>query len=125
MTYQITILDRVTAALKAAPNQTCNEIAVRIGAPSQQVSNVLQILRRRHQAACEKNGRSCVWRLERVPKAPALAQPERVTKMHGVYTGPELRRPAGVDAARFAAFALPSRQGTRLYYPDGRVEVVA
>jgi hypothetical protein len=41
------------------------------------------------------------------------------------YTCPELDRNAGITPDRFAAFALPSRVGNRLYYRDGRVETVA
>lgn len=33
------------------------------------------------------------------------------------YDGKELRRPAGVDPARFRAFELPSRVGSNLVYP--------
>lgn len=43
----------------------------------------------------------------------------------GTYDGKELQRNPGISEARFAAFALPSRVGGRLYYPGGRVEVVA
>ena len=42
----------------------------------------------------------------------------------GTYDGRELHQNPGIPAERFAAFALPSRVGGRLFYPGGRVEVV-
>lgn len=38
-----------------------------------------------------------------------------------VYDGADLRRPVSVNPARFLAFELPSRMGSRLYYPNGDV----
>lgn len=40
------------------------------------------------------------------------------------YDGKELQNHLGLDDSRLEAFKLPSRVGQRLYYPDGRVEVM-
>jgi len=37
------------------------------------------------------------------------------------YTCPELRQPTAIAPARMAAFALPSRTGATLRFPDGRI----
>lgn len=58
-------------------------------------------------------------------------QPERfgfgVPSAHlssNAYTCPELQRNPGIAPERFAAYALPSRVGNRLHWPDGRVTPV-
>lgn len=40
------------------------------------------------------------------------------------YTCPELSRNVGLTEDRFTAFALPSRMGNQLRYPDGRIESI-
>lgn len=53
--------------------------------------------------------------------------PKRPTKVAGyeAYVPPEeLHRPTGVTEDRFLAYALPSRVGNKLYFPDGRISPV-
>jgi hypothetical protein len=48
--------------------------------------------------------------------------PRTYTVSRGHYQGTELQATPGIGPERFAAFALPSRVGDWLHYPDGRVE---
>jgi hypothetical protein len=45
----------------------------------------------------------------------------RVSRMLGTYDGAELRPDPGIPASRMEAYRLPSRNGDRLEWPDGRV----
>lgn len=53
-----------------------------------------------------------------IPRTPGRSF--TVSRTH--YQGTELQATPGIGPERFAAFALPSRVGDWLHYPDGRVE---
>ena len=60
----------------------------------------------------------------------AVAARRRVQTVNGAlvggdYHGQELLRNPGIGPERFTAFELPSRVGTRLHWPDGRVTHVS
>lgn len=57
----------------------------------------------------------------RVRSQPTAAAPRGMAYPSCHYAGTELQRLPGIPAARFAAFATPSRVGERLYFPGGRV----
>lgn len=60
-----------------------------------------------------------------IKKPYAPARPRGATHIQpDAYDGAELKRPPGVDHARFVAFELPSRMGDKLYYPNGDVKCV-
>lgn len=54
--------------------------------------------------------------LRSMPRAEAPAW-----RTSAPYTCPELRQPTTISPARMAAFALPSRTGATLRFPDGRI----
>lgn len=56
-----------------------------------------------------------------VAQRRALVQSINGPLVGGDYHGQELRRNPGIGPERFEAFALPSRVGSRLHWPDGRV----
>ena len=62
--------------------------------------------------------------LQRLRGQSTTATPKSTGPGPNDYQGRELHRNPGLPDSRFAAFALPSRVGGRLYYPGGRVEVI-
>lgn len=72
---------------------------------------------RRARAAAEARARAAV--------ANPGPRTHNNASSHGTYTGADLQPTAGATPARLRAFSLPSRVGNKLYYPGGRVEVIA
>lgn len=69
------------------------------------------------QSHTEREARRIVDMLRR-----KSSKPVRNSTSSDIYTAPELRAP--VRPGAMDAMALPSRMGDRLYYRDGRVEII-
>jgi hypothetical protein len=82
----------------------------------------------RHQTSAQKRAATLAANAarERANQARIAREARERSQMlsSGTYTCPELQRNPGLTDERFAAFALPSRVGKRLHYPDGRIEKV-
>lgn len=136
--------DEVLSLLKQHRTLSPRRMADMLGTTCESVVRTLRTLREKCKAcaasAPERTDvlRDAAWRIatpadmaamrtptqrKRAPKGMATAR----TMVHGqdIYTGTELGRNPGLPDSRFAAFALPSRVGGRLYYRDGRVERVS
>lgn len=110
--------------LARKPWSTAIDISRSTGFNVKTVRNHLSNMHMLGRVDLKRQGGIPVWAIseDRAAAAPNVAAPRRINVMSGDYACPELR--TDLPPARMAAFSMPSRMGDKLFYRDGRVEVV-
>jgi hypothetical protein len=117
--------DLIMKALSKNPWSSIAEMAAHTGADAKTLSNQLYKMHMLGRVESKRQGRTSVWAIREdqpIALTPNVAAPRRINVMAGDYACPELR--TDLPPARMAAFRMPSRMGDKLFYRDGRVEVV-
>ena len=108
-TMPTTIIQQISDIIAVNPGLTTTEISARTGIPRLQCRNALTGLVRTRRVHRTIVGCASRWYIGEAEKLDtAIAKPDRINKMTGQYTCPELRTsPNRVGA--MDAFKLPSR----------------
>lgn len=104
------ITEIVLACIQAHPNLTIPQVASRAGLKKLQARNALNRLMKSKRAHCLLIKRTGYWFAgpSEKPTEPGVAMPDRISKMTGQYTCPELRT-SPYRAGAMDAYKLPSR----------------